>query len=72
MVSRQGILCRDRVSAKTKGSLIAIEYFYVTTELARSGVFCRDRMFLCSDKVGNGEEALCHDKKKIYVDTKCG
>ena len=63
MVSRQGILCRDRVLAKTKWSLIATEYFYVTIEfateyfyvtieLARLGVFCRDIMFLCRDRVG--------------------
>ena len=51
MVSRQGILCRDRVLAKTKGSLIATKYFYVVIELARLGVFCRDIMFLCRDRV---------------------
>ena len=29
VVSRQGILCRDKVLAKAKGSLIATKYFYV-------------------------------------------
>ena len=28
-------------------------------------------MFLCGDRVGNGGEALCHDKK-FYVATECG
>ena len=64
MVSRHGILCHDRGLAKTKGSLVAIE-------LARSGVFCRDIMFLCRNKVCNEGEALCSDKI-FYVEIKCG
>ena len=62
MVSQQGILCRDIVLAMTKGSLVLTEYFYVATELARPGVFYRDGMFLCRDRVSNGGEALCRDK----------
>ena len=38
--------------------------------LARPGVFCHDRMFLCRDKVRNGEEALCHDII-FYVAIEC-
>ena len=48
-----------------------IEGFYVATELAMPRVFCRDRMFLCCDKVGNGGEALCRDII-FYVVTECG
>ena len=39
--------------------------------LAKQGVFCRDIMFLCRDKVGNGGEALCRDRV-FYVATECG
>ena len=53
--------CRDRVLAKTKGSLVVREYFYVATKLARPGFFCHDIMFLCRDRVGNGGEALCRN-----------
>ena len=34
-------------------------------------VFCRDIMFLCRDRVGNGGEALCPDII-FYVTTECG
>ena len=61
-MSRQGILCCDRVLAKTKGALVATKYFYVATEFGRPGVFCRDIMFLCCNRVGNGGEALCPDR----------
>ena len=44
---------------------------YVTTELARAEGLCRDRMFLCSDRVGNGGEALFRNKIS-YVVTECG
>ena len=71
VVSRKGILCRDRVLAKTKRSLVTTEYFYVATELARLGVLCGDIMFLCRDRVGNGGEALCH-YIIFYVATECG
>ena len=54
--------CRDRVLAKTKGSLVETKYFYVATELARPRVFCRGKMFLCCDRVGNGGEALCRNR----------
>ena len=39
--------------------------------LARLGVFCRDRMFLCRNKVSNGEEALCRERI-FYVAIECG
>ena len=39
--------------------------------LARPGVFCCDRMFLCRDRVGNGGEALCRDII-FYVMTEYG
>ena len=71
VVSLQGILCRNRVLAKTKGSLVKTEYFYVATELSRPGVFCHDKMFLFRDRVGNGGEALCRDII-FYVATGCG
>ena len=71
VVLRQGILCRDRVSAKTKGSLFTKEYFYVAAELARPRVLCLDIMFLCCNRVGNGREALCHDRI-VCVSTECG
>ena len=64
VVLRQGILCRDRVLAKTKGSLVEIK-------LARTGVFYRDRIFLCHDRVGNAGEALCRDII-FYVAIECG
>ena len=32
---------------------------------------CHDIMFLCRDRVGNGGEALCHDKI-FYVATELG
>ena len=70
-MSRQGILCCEGVLSKTKGSLVATEYFYVPTELARLGFFCRDRMFLCCNRVGNGGEVLCH-YRIFYVVTECG
>ena len=71
MVSRHGILCRDIVLAKTKGSLFAIEYFSIATELARPRVFYQDMMFLCRDRVDNGGEDLCRDRI-FYVMTECG
>ena len=59
---------RDIVLAKIKGSLVATEYFYVVTELARPGVFYRDIMFLCRNRVCNGGEALCRDRM-VHVAT---
>ena len=58
-MSRQGII---RALAKTKGSLVATKYFYVAIEFGRLGVFYRDIMFLCLNRVGNGGEALCRDR----------
>ena len=62
MASRQSFLGRDRVLAKTKGSLVETEYFCVATELVRPRVFYRNKMFLCRNRVGNGGEALYRDR----------
>ena len=56
-------------SARGMRLLVAIEGFYVVTELARPGVFYRDRMFLGCDRVGNGGEILCRNII-FYVATK--
>ena len=39
-----------------------MENFWVATKLGKPGVFCRDRIFLCCNKVGQGKEKLCHDR----------
>ena len=52
--------------------------FMLRQSLSRLGVSCRDRMFLCHDRmflcrnrVGNGGEALCHNRI-FYVPIECG
>ena len=62
VVSQQNNFCHDRVLAKGRRFLIATVYFYVTTELARPGVFYHDRMFLCRDRVWLNGEVLCCDR----------
>ena len=38
------------------------ECFYVATELGQDQEFlCRDKIILCCDRVGQGEEKLCRD-----------
>ena len=68
VVSRQGILCHDRVLAKTKGPLVVIEYFYVATELARLGVFYRNRIFYVATKCSQMER-FCVATEQFYVVT---
>ena len=60
VVSRQGILFPDSV-AKTKGPYVTTQHF-VSCRWPGHEFFCRDRMFLCHDKVGNVGEALCRDR----------
>ena len=45
-----------------------IEYFCFAIELAWPGVFCRDIVFLCRGRVGQGKEELCRDRQ-YYVAT---
>ena len=42
--------------------------FSVTTKLARPGVFYRDRVFLCRDRVWPNGEELCCDKAVLCCD----
>ena len=53
------ILCCDIIDRLREFS-IATEYFWVMTELTRQGVFCRDRMFLCHERVGHDREEAMH------------
>ena len=68
MVSRHGILCRDRVLAKTKWSLVATEYFSIMIELAKLGVFCRDIIFYVVTECSQMER-FCVATEQFYVVT---
>ena len=47
--------------AKAKRNYVAIEQFYVVTELARIGKnFCHDRGFLGHNRVGHDREKAMH------------
>ena len=40
-------------SARERSLFVSTEIFYVAIELVRPGVFCRDIMILCRNRVGN-------------------
>ena len=66
--------CCDRMfyvatqSAREMRLLVAREYFYVATELARPGVFCRDIIFYVATECGQMER-FCVATKQFYVVT---
>ena len=55
-------------SARERRLLVVTEYFYVATELARPGVFYRDKMFFCRDRVWPNGEVLCCDRAILCCD----
>ena len=54
-------------SAREMRLLVSTEYFCVTTELARSGVFCRDRMFFYVAIECGQMERFCVATDQFYV-----
>ena len=54
--------CRDRVFYVVIECGLDQRIGRVATKLAMPGVFCSDIMFLCSDRVSNGVEALCRNR----------
>ena len=40
--------------------------FGVATDQCREN-FCRDRVFLCHDRAGQGKEKLCHDRDNFVM-----
>ena len=48
---------------KARSSYVATEYFCVVTGFDQELEFlCCDKIFLCRDRVGQGEENLCRDR----------
>ena len=81
-LSRQRFSRRDREGRGKRSRLreelgqgqefdVAIECFCVVTELDRPGFFCRDRMFLCRDRVWPNREVLCYDREILCRDIVC-